>query len=246
MADAGMVLVTGGSRGIGAAIARRLAAAGHPVAVNYTSNAEAAAVVVDTIRAAGGTAHAIAGDVGDAAQIEPIFAAAEAALGKLGYLVNNAGISGTPARIDEQDPAALSRLFAINVLGTVLCTAAAIRRLSTKHGGAGGAIVNIGSVAARTGGLSGIVPYAATKGAIDTFTRGAANEVAREGIRINAVAPGLIATDMMTPELEQSARGGIPLGRLGQPEEIAEAVAYLLSPAAAYMTGSVMTVSGGR
>jgi NAD(P)-dependent dehydrogenase (short-subunit alcohol dehydrogenase family) len=246
MANAGMVLVTGGSRGIGAAIARRLAAAGHPVAVNYTSSPDAAAAVVDAIRAAGGTAHAVGGDVGDAAQIEPMFAAAEAALGKLGYLVNNAGISGTPARIDEQDPAALSRLFAINVIGTILSTGAAVRRLSTKHGGPGGAIVNIGSVAARTGGLTGIIPYAATKGAIDTFTRGAANELAREGIRVNAVAPGLIKTDMMTAELEQSAGGSIPLGRLGQPEEIAEAVAYLLSPAAAYMTGSVMTVSGGR
>jgi NAD(P)-dependent dehydrogenase (short-subunit alcohol dehydrogenase family) len=175
-----------------------------------------------------------------------MFAAAESALGPLAHLVNNAGISGKSARLDAQDAESLRRLFAVNVIGTMLCTGAAIRRLSTQHGGTGGGIVNIGSVAARTGGLPGIVPYAATKGAIETFTRGVANELAREGIRVNAVAPGLIATDMVTPQLAESAKGGIPVGRLGQPEEIAEAVAFLLSPAASYMTGSVVTVSGGR
>jgi NAD(P)-dependent dehydrogenase (short-subunit alcohol dehydrogenase family) len=246
MTDFPMVLVTGGSRGIGAAICRKLAKVGHPVAVNYASNKEAADAVVASIRDAGGTAHAIAGDVGDAVQIEPMFAAAEAALGPLGHLVNNAGISGKTARLDAQSADDLHRLFAINVIGTMLCTAAAVRRLSTQHGGKGGGIVNIGSVAARTGGLPGIIPYAATKGAIDTFTRGIANELAREGIRVNGIAPGLIATDMVTPALAESARGGIPIGRLGQPEEIAEAVAFLLSPASSYMTGSFMTVSGGR
>jgi NAD(P)-dependent dehydrogenase (short-subunit alcohol dehydrogenase family) len=241
-----MVIVTGGSRGIGAAVSRKLGALGYRVAVNYASNADAADAVVARIRAGGGVAHAIPGDVGDAAQIEPLFAAAEAALGPLAHLVNNAGISGTSARLDAQDGASLTRLFAVNVVGTMLCTSAAIRRLSTLHGGSGGGIVNIGSVAARTGGLPGIVPYAATKGAIETFTRGVANELAREAIRVNAVAPGLIETDMVTPQLAQSAAGGIPVGRLGQPEEIAEAVAFLLSPAASYMTGSIMTVSGGR
>jgi NAD(P)-dependent dehydrogenase (short-subunit alcohol dehydrogenase family) len=246
MADNSMILVTGGSRGIGAAICRRLASVGHPVAVNYASNAAAADAVVASIRHAGGTAEAIAGDVGDAAGIEAIFEAAESALGPLGHLVNNAGISGKAARLDVQDAEDLQRLFAVNVIGTMLCTAAAVRRLSTQHGGKGGGIVNIGSVAARTGGLPGIIPYAATKGAIETFTRGIANELAREGIRVNAVAPGLIATDMVTAQLAESAKGGIPVGRLGQPEEIAEAVAFLLSPAASYMTGSIMTVSGGR
>ncbi len=241
-----MVLVTGGSRGIGAAIAVKLASVGHKVAVNYASNAAAAASVVEAIRAGGGTAHAVPGDVGDPDQIEGMFAAAESALGPLAHLVNNAGISGKSARLDAQDAESLRRLFAVNVIGTMLCTGAAIRRLSTQHGGTGGGIVNIGSVAARTGGLPGIVPYAATKGAIETFTRGVANELAREGIRVNAVAPGLIATDMVTPQLAESAKGGIPVGRLGQPEEIAEAVAFLLSPAASYMTGSVVTVSGGR
>jgi len=246
MAQHRMVLVTGGSRGIGAAVARMLGALGYPVAVNYASNADAADNVVAAIRGAGGTAHAVPGDVGDASQIEPMFAAAEAALGPLGFLVNNAGISGALKRVDDQSPSDLSRLFAINVVGTILCTGAAIRRLSTRYGGSGGAIVNIASVAARTGGLPGIIPYAATKGAVETFTRGVGNEVAQEGIRVNAVSPGLIATDMVTPAMADSAKGGIPAGRVGQPEEIAEAVAFLLSSAASYMIGSVMTVSGGR
>jgi NAD(P)-dependent dehydrogenase (short-subunit alcohol dehydrogenase family) len=246
MTTPGMILVTGGSRGIGAGICRVLAARGHPVAVNYASNRAAADAVVAAIQAAGGTAAAIPGDVADADQLEAMFAAAEAALGPLAHLVNNAGISGKTARVDEQDAASLTRLFAVNVIGTILCTGAAVRRLSTKHGGPGGAIVNLASVAAHTGGLPGIIPYAASKGAIVTFTKGVANELAREGIRVNAVAPGLIDTDMVTPAMAESARGGIPMGRLGQPEDIAEAVAYLLSPAANYMTGSLMTVSGGR
>jgi NAD(P)-dependent dehydrogenase (short-subunit alcohol dehydrogenase family) len=243
---AGMVIVTGGSRGIGAAIARKLGTLGYAVAVNYATNPAAAGAVVEGIRAAGGTAQAVAGDVGDPAQVEPIFAAAEAALGPLAALVNNAGIIGAHGRLDTQDPAALSRLFAVNVIGTMLCTAAAVRRLSTRQGGAGGVIVNLGSIAARTGGLPGIIPYAATKGAIETFTKGIANELAPDGIRVNAVAPGLIGTDMVTPQMAENARGSIPLGRVGQPDEIAEAVAFLLSPASSYMTGSIMTVSGGR
>ena len=246
MASNGMILVTGGSRGIGAAIAQKLASLGHPVAITYASNPEAAAKVIAAIRAQGGTAEAFHADVADPTTIEPTFDAAIAALGPLAGLVNNAGITGTHAKVADQTPADLTRLFAVNVIGTILCTAAAIRRLSTRLGGPGGAIVNLASVAARTGGLPGIIPYAATKGAIESFTRGVANEVAREGIRVNAISPGLIATDMVSPALAESAKGGIPIGRLGEPSDIAEAVAFLLSPAAAYMTGSITTVSGGR
>jgi NAD(P)-dependent dehydrogenase (short-subunit alcohol dehydrogenase family) len=166
-------------------------------------------------------------------------------------LVNNAGISGAFARVDEQEPANLARLFAVNVIGTILCAREAVRRLSTLHGGKGGAIVNISSVAARLGGLAGLVPYAATKGAIETFTKGLANEVAREGIRVNAVAPGMIATDMTSsglssPEFRERILLGIPMGRLGAVDEIAEAVNWLMSPASAFATGTVLTVSGGR
>ncbi len=246
MTSSGMILVTGASRGIGAAVAMKLGAIGHAVAVNYSTSAEPAHAVVAAIRAAGGRAEAIQGDVGDPAAIEPMFEHAVAALGPLMGLVNNAGVIGAHGRLAEQSAADLSRLFAVNVIGTMLCTGAAIRRLSTRHGGAGGSIVNLASVAARTGGLPGIIPYAATKGAIETFTRGVAAEVGAEGIRVNAVSPGLIQTDMVSPGMAESGKGTIPLGRLGLPEEIAEAVAFLLSPAASYMTGSVMTVSGGR
>ena len=242
----GMILVTGASRGIGAAVARKLASLGHPVAVNYATSPAAADAVIAAIRAAGGVAEAIQGDVGDPAAIEGIFDRAAAALGPLAGLVNNAGIIGAHARVADQSAADLTRLFAVNVVGTMLCTASAIRRLSTRLGGPGGAIVNLASVAARTGGLPGIIPYAATKGAIETFTRGVANEVAAEGIRVNAVSPGLIETDMVSPGMAENAKTTIPIGRLGQPEEIADAVAFLLSPAASYMVGSVMTVSGGR
>ena len=246
MARLGMVMVTGGSRGIGAAICRKLGTLGYPVAVNYTRGEAAAETVVAEIRAGGGTAQAFAADMADAAAVAGLFVAAEAALGSLGFLVANAGITGRHGRVDLQTPDDLARLFAVNVVGTILCAGEAVRRLSTRHGGPGGAIVTLSSVAARTGGLPGIAPYAASKAAIETFTKGLAGEVALEGIRVNAVAPGLIGTDMVTPEMRANAKGGIPLGRVGLPEEIAEAAAWLLSPAASYVTGSILTVSGGR
>jgi len=198
-----------------------------------------------------GGAQAFGADVADSRAVEKLFDVAVDALGALAGLVNNAGIIGAATRVDSLDPAELARLFAVNVVGAMLCAKEAVRRLSTLHGGKGGAIVNISSVAARLGGLPGLVPYAATKGAIESFTRGLANEVAREGVRVNAVAPGMIASDMTAPVMASPATlervlQGIPMGKMGAPENIAEAVAYLMSPAAAYTTGSVLTVSGGR
>jgi NAD(P)-dependent dehydrogenase (short-subunit alcohol dehydrogenase family) len=240
------VIVTGGSRGLGAATCRKLAAIGYPVIVNYASNAVAANDVVREILAAGGRAEAIAGDVAREADVTRLFDAAEAALGPVGGLVNNAGIVGANSRLADLDPAALRRTFDINVIGTVLCAREAVRRLSTARGGAGGAIVNLSSVAARLGGPGEFVHYAASKGAIDSFTVGLAREVAGEGIRVNAVAPGLIETEMNPPERLARVGPTIPIRRAGQPEEVAEAVAWLLSSAASYVTGTILTVSGGR
>ncbi|MBM9402062.1 SDR family oxidoreductase [Gluconacetobacter azotocaptans] len=243
----GTIVVTGGARGIGQAICRALAGAGYAVGVNYAHSAAQADELAQAIRAAGGRAVAIRADIGDPAQIPGLFAAAEAELGPLVGLVNNAGILGDKARIDELDAAGLATLLAVNVTGSILAAGEAVRRLSTRHGGKGGAIVNISSVAARLGGLPGLVPYAATKGAIETFTKGLATEVAREGVRVNAVAPGLTATDMVSPETAKyAAESGVPMGRVGTPDEIAAAVLYLLSPAASYVTGASLTVSGGR
>ena len=246
MPDLRAILVTGGSRGIGAAICRRLAAAGHPVAVNYASGAPAAESVVAGIRAQGGRATAIAADVSDPDAVARMFDAAERDLGPLGGLVNNAGITGGTSRVDAYAPADLDRVLRINVAGPFLCAQQAVRRLSTAHGGAGGAIVNLGSVASRLGSAGEFVHYAMTKGAIDTFTTGLAREVAAEGIRVNAVAPGLIATDMNPQERQDRLVSAIPAGRVGRADEIAEAVAWLLSDAASYVNGTILTVSGGR
>jgi NAD(P)-dependent dehydrogenase (short-subunit alcohol dehydrogenase family) len=202
--------------------------------------------VVNAIREKGGRAEAFAADVGDPDAIAGLFDMAVETLGPLTGLVNNAGIIGESARIDELESGALARLFAVNVLGVMLCAREAARRLSTRHGGEGGSIINISSVAARLGGLPRRVPYAATKAAVETFTKGLANEVALEGIRVNAVAPGMTATDMSTSEMRESALLGLPMGRLGTAEEIAEAVVWLMSPAPSYVTGTVLTVSGGR
>ncbi|MBV1831018.1 SDR family oxidoreductase [Komagataeibacter sp. AV436] len=241
----GVVIVTGGSRGIGHAISALLAREGHAVAINYAANAAPAEALARTITEQGGQAMAIKADLSRPEEIRTLFARAQE-LGPLWGLVNNAGVTGARVRVEEQTAETLDALFDINVRATMLAAGEAVRRMSTRHGGRGGVIVNLSSVAARLGGLPGFAPYAATKAAVEAFTRGLANEVAREGIRVNAVAPGLTATDMVPPETVKLAETVVPMGRVGHVDEIAQAVAFLLSSASSYMTGSVMTVSGGR
>lgn len=243
----GAVIVTGASRGIGAAIANKLADEGYSVLVNYATDVDGAQSVVSAIRARGSRAVAVRADVAAPGDIADMFQQAKQELGPLAALVNNAGIAGTMGRIDAQDAEELTRLIQVNLVGAMLCAKHAVQAMSTAHGGTGGSIVNIASLAARTGGLPGIVPYAATKGALVTFSRGLSNEVASEGIRVNSVSPGIIATEMITavPDAQQAAAAS-PLGRMGRPEEVAATVAWLISPAASFITGSDITVSGGR
>ncbi|MGO4438003.1 SDR family oxidoreductase [Rhizobium sp. RAF56] len=250
MSDAPVLLVTGGSRGIGAAISLGAARQGWRVAVNYASNRAAADAVVAEITAGGGEAIAIAGDVGKAEDIPAIFAAVERHFGRLDGLVNNAGIVDMPARIDEMSAERLERMFRINLTGSILCAAEAVRRLSSRHGGKGGVIVNISSMAATLGSASQYVDYAASKAAIDTFTIGLSREVASEGVRVNAVRPGVIDTEIHAsgglPDRASEMAASIPMQRPGTAGEVADAVLYLLSPQASYITGAILNVSGGR
>ena len=197
------------------------------------------------IAAVGGRALACQADVAKADEVAAMFATADRELGPLSGLVNNAGILGAMRRVDEHDAASLTAVLAVNVVGAMLCAGAAVRRLSTKHGGPGGAIVTVGSIAATTGGIPGMAAYAASKGAVDAFTIALAKEVAREGVRVNAVAPGMIVTDL-TRNFAAQVGPTIPLGRCGEPDEVAASVAWLLSEAASYITGTTLTVSGGR
>ncbi|MDM0121209.1 SDR family oxidoreductase [Variovorax arabinosiphilus] len=245
-----VLLITGGGRGIGAATALLAAQRGFAVAVNYASNSLAADEVVRTIRAGGGTAIAVQADVGDEAQVLAMFEKVDAKLGRLTALVNNAGVVDMKARVDEMSVARLERMFRINVIGSFVCAREAVRRMSTKHGGSGGAIVNVSSAASRLGSPDQYVDYAASKGAIDTFTLGLAKEVADEGIRVNAVRPGLIETDIHAsggmPERAAMLAPTVPMKRTGTPEEIAGAIVWLLSPEASYTTAALLDVTGGR
>jgi NAD(P)-dependent dehydrogenase (short-subunit alcohol dehydrogenase family) len=243
------VVVTGGSRGIGAAVCRAAAEAGWDVVVDFVSDADAAAQVVADVEATGRRAVAVQADVADPEGVERIFAAADK-LGPLVGLVNNAAISGGFARVDEVDAETLRRVLEINVMGAFLCSGAAVRRMSTLRGGEGGAIVNVSSRAAVLGSPGEWVHYAATKGALDTLTVGLAREVATEGVRVNAVAVGLVDTDMHAaagdPGRPDRMRPTVPMQRSGTVDEVATAVVWLLSEAASYTTGTVLAVSGGR
>jgi NAD(P)-dependent dehydrogenase (short-subunit alcohol dehydrogenase family) len=245
-----VLLITGGGRGIGAATALLAAQRGYSVAVNYASNSLAADEVVRTIRAGGGTAIGVQADVGDEAQVMAMFDKVDAKLGRLDALVNNAGVVDRAARIDEMSVARLERMFRINLIGSFVCAREAVRRMSTRHGGQGGAIVNLSSAAARLGSPGQYVDYAAAKGAIDTFTIGLAKEVAAEGIRVNAVRPGLIETEIHAsggePGRATQLAPTVPMQRTGSAEEVAHAILWLLSPEASYTTASVLDVTGGR
>jgi NAD(P)-dependent dehydrogenase (short-subunit alcohol dehydrogenase family) len=243
--DKGAVIVTGASRGIGAAIAERLAHDGYSVMVNYAADAEGAEALVSAINANGGRAAAVRADVASEDDVEAMFDRAQEQMGPLTALVNNAGSLGELARIDERAADELTRLMQVNVVGPMLCAKYAVQAMSTAHGGQGGSIVNMASGAAKApAGLTGIVPYAATKAAQVTFARGLSNEVASEGIRVNSISPGVIETEMVFPEAEEAAKRS-PLGRMGRPDEIAATVSWLISPEASFVTGSDISVSGG-
>jgi NAD(P)-dependent dehydrogenase (short-subunit alcohol dehydrogenase family) len=246
-----IVLVTGGSRGIGAATALLAARQGWAVAVNYARDGEAAEQVVRQINAMqGGRAIAVQADVADEAQVLAMYARVDAELGRLTALVNNAGVVDTTQRLEDMSVARLRRMFDINLIGALVCAREAVRRMSTRHGGAGGSIVNLSSAAARLGGAGQYVDYAASKGAIDSFTIGLAKEVAAEGIRVNAIRPGLIETDIHAsggqPDRVAQLAHQVPMGRGGTADEVAQAAVWLMGEGASYTTMSLIDVSGGR
>ncbi|MEM7182456.1 MAG: glucose 1-dehydrogenase [Spirochaetota bacterium] len=245
-----VMLITGASRGIGAAIAELASQKGYAVAINYRNNHKQAEELCSKIKSQGGKAITVQGDVSIESDVLRIFSETLTAFGSLHSLVNNAGIIAPLARLEDFDRARLARIFAVNVIGSFLCAKQAVKHMSLLHGGKGGSIINISSIASRLGSPNEFIDYAATKGAIDTMTIGLAKEVATEGIRVNAVRPGLIETDMHADtgdaERAEKLKKSIPLKRIGLPEEIARSVIWLDSEAASYVTGSILDVSGGR
>lgn len=245
-----VVIVTGGSRGIGAATALLAAKQGYAVCVNYQTRVEAADTVVEAVESEGGRAIAVAGDVSSAEKVVRIFEETEAKLGPVTALVNNAGILEQQMRVEAMTPERWSRVLAINVIGSFLCAREAVKRMSTKSGGSGGAIVNVSSMAAKLGAPGEYVDYAASKAAVDALTIGLAKEVADESIRVNAVRPGVIYTEIHAsggePDRVERVKESVPMKRGGSPEEVAQAILWLLSDEASYVTGTFVDVSGGR
>lgn len=248
--DRPVILITGGSRGIGAATARLAARQGYDVAISYVSNEAAALAVAADVEAAGGRALAIHADSADPAQVARLFDGIDQAFGRIDVLVNNAGVLATQSRLEDLGFERMQRIFAVNAIGPMLCAQQAARRMSQRHGGRGGAIVNVSSGAARLGSPNEYVDYAASKGALETFTTGFAKEVAREGIRVNCVRPGHIYTDMHAsggePGRVDRIKDSIPMGRGGQPEEVARAILWLAGPEASFVTGTFLDATGGK
>ena len=245
-----VMIVTGGGRGIGAATALLGAQRGYGVAVNYQKNRQAAEAVVQSILQLDGKAIAVQGDIASEPDVVRLFETVDRALGRVSALVNNAGIVDRGMRVEQMDAGRIARMIAVNVTGCFLCAREAVKRMSTRHGGSGGAIVNVSSIAARLGGAGEYVDYAASKGAIDTFTVGLAKEVGPEGIRVNAVRPGIIRTEIHVasgdPARVDRIGATAPLQRPGEAEEVARAILWLLSDEASYMTGALVDVTGGR
>lgn len=245
-----VMLITGASRGIGAATARLAAAEGYALCLNYRQRQDAMDALVKELRGAGTEVIAVPADVADEQQVARLFATLDDQLGRLDVLVNNAGMLERQMRLEQMDAARLARVFGVNVVGSFNCAAQAVKRMSTRHGGQGGAIVNVSSIAAKLGAPNEYIDYAAAKGAIDSMTLGLAKEVAAEGIRVNAVRPGIIETEIHAsggePGRVERVKGSVPMGRGGLAEEVAAAILWLASDRASYTTGALLDVSGGR
>jgi NAD(P)-dependent dehydrogenase (short-subunit alcohol dehydrogenase family) len=248
--QAPVILITGGSRGMGAATARLAAARGYDVALSYVANASAARAVADDVRAQGRRALAVQADSADPAQVTRLFETIDGAFGRIDVLVNNAAILERQSRLEDLGFERMQRIFAVNAIGPILCAQQAVRRMSFRHGGRGGAVVNISSASARLGSPNEYVDYAASKGALETFTTGLAKEVAREGIRVNCIRPGHIYTEMHAsggePGRVERVKDSIPMGRGGQPEEVARAVLWLAGEEASFITGTFLDATGGK